>query len=349
MNRAYFWLALCLACIQTASAPAAQASCRAPSSLTLRVRFAGEVPRIALLEPTSGGLRLRDATTGIELWSADSRSGATQQITSLDATIGTSLTAVDLDNDGLHDRIYAGDSAGRLWRFDLRSGARPASWMQTTLFANLGVTGGGRGFVAAPDVARIKTSTGTSWLSIAIGTANTGTARADHRFYLLRDSLTGAPPATPLSEADLEQAAATLRLTSSNARGYYQPLGAAQVLAPSLTLDGRVFFTAVESSDAVLAGCASGLPQPTVPLSVTVLRATDGAVDSDSNGDGRIDARDLRRILSRTLPANTGVELASTPAGSDGRLLCHIGAQPLPDCFLDTRPRRTWWRRDDAE
>jgi hypothetical protein len=350
MNRACLALALCLGCLPTTSAPAAERSCSASPPLTLRVRFATEAAREVLLEANApSGLRLRDAATGVELWSASAGGGATQQIEGLNSAFGTSLTAVHLDADGLHDRIYAGDRAGRLWRFDLQDGARPATWMRATILADLVVPGGGRGFIAAPDVSRSESPAGPVWLNIAIGTANTATPRADHRFYVLRDALGSTRPNAPLREADLEPVTSPLGITNDNTRGYYLPLGAAQVLAPALTLDGRIHFTVVESSANLLAGCAEGLLPLPVPISVTVVRADDGQLATDSNGNGRTDVRDLRRSLGRALPANAGVQLTSATAGSDGRMLCHVDTLPLPDCFLDTRPRRTWWRRDDAE
>jgi hypothetical protein len=319
------------------------------------VQFTTEAPRDALLESTlPDGLRLRDPVTGDELWSISSRAASTQQIADMDAPFGASLAAVHLDADGLHDRLYAGDLAGRLWRFDLRRGARASSWARATLLADLHAPGGGRGFIAAPDVTLVETVDADAWLNIAIGTANAGAQRADHRFYVLRDALAATAPAAPLTEADLTLLAPPLGLANGSARGYYLPLGTAQVLARALTLDGRIHFTAVESPANLLAACASGtLPTTAVPLSVTVLRARDGAVAEDSNGIGGsgsgTDHSNLRRALPRPMPASSGVELAATPVAADGQRPCTVDNEPLPGCFLDTRPRRSWWRREDAD
>lgn len=351
MTRAIIVLAVGLVCGISAPLLAAAADCRRPAPLLLRVRFAEETPREVLLESTvSHGLRLLDPATGSELWSAGAGAGNTQQIAGMDAAFGTSLTAVHLDADGLHDRLYAGDRAGRLWRFDLHAGARPSAWMHATLLADLGAPGGGRGFIAAPDITRIGTADARTWLNIAIGTANTtGTPRADHRFYVLRDALDAAVPAAPLTEADLEPLLPPLGLANGNAHGYYLQLGAAQVLARALTLDGRIHFTVVENGHNLLAGCAIGtLPTTVVQMSVSVLRAVDGAVAAVGNG-GRNDQHDLRQALARAMPASAAVELAATPGRADGRLSCQVDAEPLPDCFLDTRPRRSWWRREDAD
>jgi hypothetical protein len=356
MMRALLALALYVAC--QPAVQAAEAGCRATEPLRIRARFAGEAPRDVLVESVSpNGFRLLDAASRTQIWSAGPEPANTQQVPGMDADFGASFAAVHLDADGLHDRLYAGDRAGRIWRLDLHAGARPAAWMRATLLAELGAHGGGRGFTAPPDVTRIDAPPGSSWLNIAMGTANTGVPRNDHRFYVLRDSL-AEDRDTPLTESDLQALSPPAGVTRGNTRGYYLLLGSAQVLAQALTLNGRIHFTAVESSRNFLAACGRGtLPSTAVEMSVTVLRALDGAVEPDEdpaagsrgNSTNPGSSSSLRRPLSAAQPASTGVELASTPADSSGRLPCLIGTEPLPACFLDTRPQRRWWRREDAD
>ncbi|MEO8316575.1 MAG: hypothetical protein ABI645_17485 [Pseudomonadota bacterium] len=326
---------------------AAEAPCRA-EPLRLRVRFAGEAPRDALLESLQpSGLRLLDSQSREQIWSGGPGPATTQQIAGMDSSIGASLVAVHLDTDGIHDRIYAGDRSGRLWRLELRTGAKKTSWVEATMLADLGVTGGGRGFVAKPDVSRIEAPSG-AWLNIAIGTANTGEPRNDHRFYVLRDSM-AAGPGNPLVETDLELLLPPAGISRGNSRGYYLALGSAQVLAQALTLNGRIHFTAVESARNLLTACASNaLPAMDAPLSVTVLRAKDGELESEYSGDGNAGSSSLRRPLAGSWPATTGVELA-TSVDATGHVPCVIGVETLPGCFLDTRPKRSWWRREDAD
>jgi hypothetical protein len=350
MTRVLRLLALWAACLTVSAAT--ENRCRAMAELTIRVRFAGEAPRVVVVESTlPSGFRLLDATSGQELWSMGPGAARTQQFASMDTDFGTSFTALHLDADGVHDRIYAGDRAGRLWRFDLNAGARPSAWIEAAVFADLRAPGGGRGFVARPDIALIETATSTKWLSIAIGTANTGTPRADHRFYVLRDS-TIERLATPLVESDLEPLSPPASADRNSGHGYYLQLGRAQVLAQALTLNGRIHFTAVEDPRNLVAACPAGtLPDTAVALSVTVLRAKDGAVEAaDPNSIERAsDTRGLRRLLATPLPASAGVELAATPEHASGLVPCLIATQALPGCFLDTRPQRSWWRREDAD
>jgi hypothetical protein len=344
-------LALWAACLPVFAAEESQ--CRATDALTIRVRFAREAARDVVIESTfPSGFRLLDPTSGEEIWSGGPDAARTQQFASMDADLGTSFTALHLDADGVHDRIYAGDRAGRLWRLDLHAGGRRAAWMDAAVLADLRTPSGGRGFVAPPDVALIDTATSGTWLSIAIGTANTGAPRADHRFYVLRDSTTERS-ATPLTESDLELLSPPATAARSSARGYYLELGSAQVLAQALTLNGRIHFTVVENPRNLVAACPSHtLPDTAVRLSVTVLRARDGAVEPASPADNTIpssDRRDLRRPLAIPLPASTGVELAATPDPATGLVPCLMASQALPGCFLDARPRRSWWRREDAD
>jgi hypothetical protein len=350
MRRALILLALPAMCQSgwTAAAP-----CRAPTPLILRVRFLAEAPREVVVESMlPSGFRLVDGTSREELWSTGPDPARTQQVDGMDSSFGTSFAALHLDADGLHDRLYAGDRAGRLWRFDLHAGARRSDWMEAAVLADLGTPGGGRGFVAKPDVALIEAPTGTSWFSIAIGTANTGAPRADNRFYVLRDSTTGRPGRT-LSESDLTPLSPPAGVDSGNDHGYYLQLGSAQVLAQALTLNGRIHFTAVERPRALVAACPPGtLPDTPATLTVTVLRARDGAVEANPTDPVITDAMTLpvvRRALANPLPAATGVDLATARDPATGLLPCMIGAEVLPGCFLDLHPQRSWWRREDAD
>src|SRR5690606_23734483 len=91
-----------------------------------------------------------------------------------------------LDADGLHDRIYAGDLAGRLWRFDIHHGAPAGQWAAGGVFADFSNVEG-RGFLAAADVSLSAPAGAAPWLNIAIGTAAPGNPAANNRFYALRD------------------------------------------------------------------------------------------------------------------------------------------------------------------
>ncbi len=56
-----------------------------------------------------------------------------------------------------------------------------------------------------------------------------------------------------------------------------------------------------------------------------------------------------RRILSGGIPTGAAFTL-ETNAGANGTsALCTLGDARVAECDVDMRPRRTWWRRGDAE
>jgi type IV pilus assembly protein PilY1 len=49
-------------------------------------------------------------------------------------SLAANPTAVDLNNDGFVDRVYIGDVAGQVWKFDVTNGT-PANWTGKRVFA----------------------------------------------------------------------------------------------------------------------------------------------------------------------------------------------------------------------
>lgn len=214
-------------------ASAATAPCGTPEPVALRVQI-GATRSIAQLRAGAGTQQLQVllAGSGAVLWSAGPGPTASQHLLDPAARFTTSLAAIDTDSDGLHDRIYAGDLAGRLWRIDLANGEPAASFARASLLANLGDSTGTRGLVAAADVWRTESASG-SLLVIAIGTVGAGAA---NRFHVLYDTLEGS---------------------TVNA-GYHLDLGERQVITASTTVHGNTTFAAVRraSPDACTADFA---------------------------------------------------------------------------------------------
>jgi hypothetical protein len=342
------------ACVTHAAEP--DSGCGNPAPLQVRIRMADGPPQPALLSGgATPGLRLTVAGSAEELWSAGPQTGATQVFGQMTAPFGHSLNAIDLDGDGTHDRIYAGDRLGRLWRFDLDGSASAPRWASGGVIADLGRPGVARGFIAAPDVALINGSSGT-WLNIALGTATVGEGLAENRFYVIRDhaafetwSAERYRSLVPLSETDLQQVRSPLQAEDEAGPGYFIPLGTSQVLAQSLTLSGFVHFTVAETSR-FLTGCADDTSAlPTSVLSITVIRAIDGEFAQDLNADGRVDYGDQRVTLPGSLPADAGFELVSAPGEGVPRQFCTVAGVRIEACSLDTAPHRTYWRREDAD
>lgn len=85
------------------------------------------------------GLYVVDAETGALIWRGTRANSAGYNATSLSYghpllvdSIPSEVTALDTDNDGLTDRLYVGDTGGRLWRADF-PGSDRAAWTLTPL------------------------------------------------------------------------------------------------------------------------------------------------------------------------------------------------------------------------
>jgi len=333
----------------SSSAVAAQAvaDCLPAVSVPITVRIGDGAPVAALLE---GGietpLSLFAADSRRLLWSAGAHDSATQVFADMDAAFFGSLAAVDLDSDGLHDRIYAGDIAGRLWRFDLHHGAAAAHWTSGGIFADFG-NPEGRGFLAAPDVSLSAPPGMPPWLNIAIGTAAPGNAAANNRFYALRDhavhdSWTDEDYADwrAWREEDLLRVDATTQaaanaptLVDVAGPGWYVELGSGHVVTPTLTVNNR----------AVLA-ISQALPREGPCEVFTRIASFDLAQQ-------RIvvppDGSDWRPPLPASVTLGAGFQVAAV----EGEAIAHctLADQRVAGCDVDMRPRRTWWRREDAE
>lgn len=325
----------------------AASACLPQVSLPLTVRMPAGEPTAALLESgLETPLTLLDAATGRVLWSAGSETSALQRFAGMDAGFAGSLVAVDLDSDGVHDRLYAGDLAARLWRFDLQQGDVPARWATGGILADFS-NDEGRAFLAQPDVSLVAPAGAGLALHIAIGTAAPGNPRASNRFYVLRDHAFATAWTEdeyeswqPLREEDLIRVPATVDASEGAdaidpaGPGWYIELGQGHVVGRSLTMDGRTVLVV-----------ATALPR-SGPCEVFARIAT------------------LDLIRQRLLPAVAEPDdwLAPLPAtlalparfehvlSADGSTaLCTLSGQAVSACDLDTRPRKSWWLRTDAQ
>ena len=78
----------------------------------------------------------------------------------MDYSIPADIRVIDLDGNGLADRMYAADMGGQVWRFDITNGQTAASLVAGGVIAQLGAAGLAtpavsdvRRFYYAPDVA----------------------------------------------------------------------------------------------------------------------------------------------------------------------------------------------------
>ena len=135
-----------------------------------------------------------DALTGDLLWStADVSIGGG---VSMQHSIPSDVRVLDLDNNGLADRMYVADTGARIWRFDIFNGNTRSSLVTGGRFASLGRADGAgsdpldaRRFYYAPDISLVRNA-GAVYLNIAIGSGFRGhplNRDISDRFYSLRD------------------------------------------------------------------------------------------------------------------------------------------------------------------
>jgi type IV pilus assembly protein PilY1 len=137
-----------------------------------------------------------DAITGKLLWSAG-MAGANFNSANMTHAIPSPVTVLDIDGNGYADRMYVGDMAAQLWRFDITNGNTAAGLVAGGVIASLGTklsathpAADQRRFYSAPDVSAEQKPKLTPFLSIALGSGYRGHPldQAIHdRFYDIRD------------------------------------------------------------------------------------------------------------------------------------------------------------------
>lgn len=316
-------------------------ACMTAEPAPIVVRIGEDAPRPALLRGgTSPALEVIDAVTSQPLWSAAAASPASQQFQAMGAQFAGSLLPIDLDGDGTHDRVYAGDLAGRLWRFDLHHGLPAQLWATGGIFGDF--SSGARGFVAAPDVSLSGSDPpdASTWFNIALGSVRVGTGAVDNRFYVLRDrfafeSWTQArydrqPPLRESDLARLPRLGAALSGPAPN--GYFIEIGGAEILSPSITVSGRATLALTEPGPVAGAACS-------IAVVVSSIELATGA-DTGSTANVPPPARIALR-------ARAGDPF--TLRREDSRATCTLGETRVPACDVDLSAHRTWWRREDAD
>jgi hypothetical protein len=339
------WIAAALLQALGSYAWAADPACLPQVSVPLRVHLGDAAPQAAWLEGSLEiPLMLVSSGSRQMLWSAGAGPAIVQVFPDMTAAFTGSLAAVDLDGDGLHDRVYAGDMAARVWRFDLHHGAEPARWVTGGIFADFS-NSEGRSFLAAPDVSLSAPAGATPWINIAIGTASPGNPAASNRFYALRDHAAHESWDSaqyqhwqPLREPDLVRVEAVIRdlesapLADTAGPGWYVELGNGHVITPAITVADR---TTVVIAAALPRRGACEVFVRTATFDLARQRVAPGAIPGEWS---------TRLVAPIATTARFGF---GRPV--DGIAPCLVAGQRIAACDVDTRPRKTWWRQSDAQ
>jgi type IV pilus assembly protein PilY1 len=248
-----------------------------------------------------------DATSGNLLWSA-SDTGATRNVAAMIHSIPSNISVLDLDGDTFADRMYASDTGGRVFRFDIFNGQAAASLVNGGMIADLGAAplsaprprAESRRFYNAPDVALMKRRGKSAFFNIALGSGYRGhplNEEIHDRFYSVRDytpfiklTQTAYNSLTPIRDSDLidvtDDATPTM---ADNAPGWKIELRlpngweGEKVLVESRTLDNKVFFTTYLPSAAGANTCSAAAGAGT--NRAWVISAYDGAPVIEQDGD----------------------------------------------------------------
>lgn len=224
---------------------------------------------------------IADARTGQRLWWASSAGSPNLTLSNMVYSTPASPRVIDLDSDGLADRIYMSDAGGQIFRIilnpgntgasNLASGRRIAVLSDADSSVGSRTAANARRFFASPDLALINKGATMPFLSISIGSGfrEKPTSSNNHdRFYVLRDPDDEIDENSALSivEADLYDAtdnllgqgdAATVAVEESRlaaSKGFYINLvddsGAfvgEKVIGDSVTFDNKVIFSSFQS------------------------------------------------------------------------------------------------------
>lgn len=233
-----------------------------------------------------------DAETGGRLWWASSHEDANLTIPEMVNSIPSDVSVIDIDNDGWTDRLYVGDTGGRIFRIDLDE-VNPGD--------NIGATGGmiadiggssdvasiadNRKLFYAPDIVRVENGD-DNYLAVAFGTGNrahpsypiASDTAVEDKFFVLKDPhILSKPGTTPSSydygirignnslydatSNDVMSTDDDVRIPAleamEDAQGWYIDMAneGEKVLSAAVTLNYKVYFTSFEPQDIDLENC----------------------------------------------------------------------------------------------
>jgi len=211
------------------------------------------------------GIFIVDAIKGTVLWhQTQAASGAFAKMTH---AIPSDITVLDTNNDGWTDRMYVGDMAGQVWRFDITTGNPASTLVAGGVIASLGgkeaptTAADNRSFYNAPDISYFEVKGGSNFYNIAIGSGDRGLPRSNtttaDRFYSIRDynlgplSQAAYDAKTPMKDSQLATIDGSSSVTINDGDpGWKFPLSTAEKsLSPSITVDGTVMFSTYHPSN----------------------------------------------------------------------------------------------------
>ncbi|MBW2059136.1 MAG: hypothetical protein JRJ26_16740, partial [Deltaproteobacteria bacterium] len=234
------------------------------------------------------------------------------------------IAAIDTTGNGLVDRLYVGDTGGRLWRMDIRS-LDPADWTAKILFdANESAMPGEplRKIFYPPDV-----TLEVGYEMVFFGTGDRAHPRRKtviNRIYAVKDR----NPGEPLGEGDLEDVTMdflqdptftgdknNLRNRILNGNGWYisllDNLGE-KVLSPAVVFGGVTYLTTYVPTD-IDDPCTT--QEGTAMLYALNYRTGEAVFDYDVSG-GILGRSDRSMVIGASIPSGMVVALIQGEASA---------------------------------
>lgn len=284
-------------------------------------------------DTTGNAVYMVDATTGTLLWSA-SNSGANLNITEMVNSMPASLSVVDITGEGNADYLFAADTGGRIFRFDIKQNNNGKDdFARGGMIASISGddAANNRRFYNKPNVALVKDKQYGDHLTIAIGSGHRAhpiyNKTVVDRFYVIKDTnpysapttytaITEAPSTkTSLSDGENPNPALLYNATAlmkqgetafttsmqqlmNNGGGWYVilPNTGEKVLSESTTFAGAIIFTTFAPSSGTAVGCGPDTGQSRT----YALNQVNAMSVIDLDGDGDLDANDSSITLAQS-------------------------------------------------
>ncbi len=309
------------------------------------------------------GIFIVDARTGERIWSIagpdlGNNAPADQRFENMKYSIPGDIRIVDIDYDGYIDQLYASDTGGQVWRFDV-IGSTSDTLLQGGVVADLSTTdnAGHRRFYGEPDVALIQQE-GLSYLAVSIGSGwrahPLNDIVKDAQYVLRIPDIRNKPEGygvetspgnyRPITESDLKQVNAGGSGNADLTHGWFLrfPDAGEKVIGTSLIFKNVVYFSSyvpAPDTDNCSTALGSGYAY--------ALSVIDGSPVADLDNDGVIETYkpgepykedDMRFQLTHQGPPPNATILVSQGLAPE----VFIGTEKVPS-DITSGTTRTYW------
>jgi type IV pilus assembly protein PilY1 len=327
----------------------------------------------ASADAQGAGIHILDLESGARLWRVGRDGGADLQLPSMTRSIPTQVRVLDINGDGLADRMYASDMGGQLWRFDVSNGEAPGSLVAGGVIAQLGAEGLGsptdadtRRFYNSPDVSIFNDPLqGRRFIAISIGSgyrAHPLDNNISDRFFSIRDpdifnrlSQADYDAYDVVTDGDLAEISGQVRVVlDSDDRGWkFTMPGDQKVITNSITFNDSVFFVGFSPEANLVDMCQPSngrnfLYQVSIVNGDPVVNNLDAVLPEDADAErvtelaqGGIAPTPTFLFPSPTDPDCAGAQCAPPPIGC-------VGVECFDPGFVNN-PVRTLWTQEGIE